>query len=114
VLVMNTLKDKVEKMIGVIEIVLMSNMVFHSLMLLIVYVKMDILGCLTIIIGMKTLLMIEVTVMLTVLSFSKKLILTVDILMVFGMMKSTWNTLKMVESVIDVLMILSLLASSTT
>jgi len=108
------MKDKVEKMIGVIEIVLMSNMVFHSLMLLIVYVKMDILGCLSSIIGMKTLLMREVTVMLTVLSYSKKLILTVVTRMVFGMMKSTWNTLKMVDTVIDVLMILSLLASNTT
>jgi hypothetical protein len=73
--VMNTMNDKVEKMIVVIEIVLMFNMVFHSLMLLIVFVKTDILGChSTIILGITKLILL-VTVMLTVLTYSLKVYL---------------------------------------
>jgi hypothetical protein len=75
VLVMNTLKDKVEKMMCVIEIVLMLSLVFHSLMLLIVIVKTDILGILGTIMLSITLLIKLVTVMLTVLTYSLKLCL---------------------------------------
>jgi hypothetical protein len=102
---MNTLKDSLEKMISVIEIVLMLSLVFHNLVLLIVVVMLDITGIhSTIMLGMVK-LMIMVTVMLTVATFSLKLTLILVIIL---------NTLKMEDIVPDVLMILKLMDSNTT
>jgi len=79
--VISTMKDKVEKMICVIEIVLMSSLVFHSLMLLIVFVKKDILGIHNTGILLMTQIILLVSVMLTVNTYSLNLCLLMLIIL---------------------------------
>jgi hypothetical protein len=98
VLVINTLKDKVEKMICVIEIVKMLSMVFQCLVLIIVHVKTDILGIHGTLMLLITLLMKMVTVMLTVLTYSLNLCLIIPLMVLITIkvlleIVLTWSTL---------------------